>query len=97
MSIEEHFKRIEILLILLNPLKEWFRTDEVAAFFEVTVQTARDWCKQGEIQAVKCGARCGAAQEWRVSRTEMLRYQREGKYRQANILTAAPAEIEVRP
>lgn len=39
------------------PNKPFFRLDEVAGYYDVTVKTVRNWIDQGKIPAVRVGQR----------------------------------------
>lgn len=49
-------------------------TNKVAALFDVTAETVRDWISQGKIEGVKIN------NTWRIRKSEVLRFgqQRHG-------------------
>ena len=48
---------------------EWFTVTQVAAMFQLTAQTVRDWIANGELEAKKLDGR-----QWRISRAAINKY-----------------------
>jgi hypothetical protein len=59
--------------------KAWYTVAEFAALVDRSEDRVRKWCSQGRIQAKKNPAPGrGGIPEWRIPRSELLRYQSEG-------------------
>ena len=70
----------EILERIANPpeAREWYSVDEVAAMFGKSSYTVREWCRHGQINAVKRTERRGGAALWSISAQEVSRYRNDG-------------------
>ena len=80
-NLDERLDRIEASLNLLvqqRTVKDWYTTGEVAQLVGKAEFTVREWCRLGRIQAQKRACGRGPAQEWMISREELLRYQNHG-------------------
>jgi hypothetical protein len=66
------------LLASQRTVKEWYTTADIAAMFNKAEYTVREWCRLRRINASKIPSLRGGEQEWRISHTELVRYQNEG-------------------
>jgi excisionase family DNA binding protein len=83
-DVMEKLEAIERKLALLIQPKTYFTITEAAEFLKKTEYTVREYCKQGELHAVKANVSSGMHQQWRIAYDELLRFLREGK-RQSRI------------
>lgn len=76
----QRLERIEAALLRLEGKqeKDWYSTDELAAFLEKAPYTCREWARHGRINAKKRACGRGRAKEWVVSADEVKRIQEEG-------------------
>lgn len=58
--------------------RRWFSVEEVAALLGKRPYTIREWCRHGQINAVKRAERRGRASLWSISADEVSRYKEEG-------------------
>jgi excisionase family DNA binding protein len=52
-------------------MEQWYTLKEIAEKFKVTVQTIRNWIRQGKIRAIKLGG------NWRISQSEVDNFTEE--------------------
>ena len=65
--------------LLERPLpREWYTTNQFAKAIGLADVTVRGHCRSGRINSEKQKSGRGAHASWAISRTELLRYQREG-------------------
>jgi excisionase family DNA binding protein len=58
--------------------REWYSVDEVAKLLGKSRYTVREWCRHGQINAVKRAERRGCSALWSISAKEIARYRNEG-------------------
>lgn len=58
--------------------RPWYTTAEVAERYGKKLYTVREWCRLGRLNAEKLSHGRGSEGEWRLSREELARYEREG-------------------
>lgn len=56
----------------LDPALRWYTTRQVAAMFQVSLDTVQAWLRGGRMEGVRPGARV-----WRVSAAEVARFMRK--------------------
>jgi Helix-turn-helix domain len=81
MTLDERLEKIESLLVVLverQQTKEWYTTEQAAEFLGKAEFTVREWCRLGRLKAEKALSGRGAHPAWRISQSEIARYQREG-------------------
>lgn len=81
MTLDERLEKIEAMLMLLvgrEAVKDWYSVEEFARLVDRAPFTVREWARQGRINATKKESGRGAHLSWAVSRTELVRFQREG-------------------
>ena len=59
-------------------VKESYSPAEVAQILNKKPYTVREWCRLGRLNATKALSGRGIDGEWRISREEILRWQKEG-------------------
>ena len=60
--------------------RRWFSVEEAAALLGKRPYTIREWCRHGQINAVKRAERRGCAALWSISAEEVSRYRIEGLF-----------------
>ena len=81
MTFEQRLENIEAMLLMLvnyQQAREWYSVEEFARIVGRSDFTVREWCRHGQIAAVKRHSGRGAHSAWAISRMEFERYQREG-------------------
>ena len=79
--VVERLDRIEAVLAQLvreRTIKEYYTTEEVAAFLKKRPFTVREWCRLGRIHAEKKECGRGVASEWLIRHEELVRIQNHG-------------------
>ena len=83
----ERFDALEVKLDLLLKnaaedvhVKEWFTPEEFGKVVGKTRYTVSEWCRLERINAEKAESGRGRNREWRISRDELKRYEREGLF-----------------
>src|SRR4051812_41982331 len=61
--------------------RKWYSVEEAAGLLDKRPYTVREWCRHGQINAVKRSERRGGAALWSISAEEVERYTNEGLLR----------------
>ena len=64
-------------LITRQTVQDWYTTQEFATIVDRTEFTVREWCRLHRINAEKANSGRGSHRSWRISHSELLRYQRD--------------------
>lgn len=81
MTLEERLEKIEAMLVVLvdrQTAREWYSVEAFAKQVARAPFTVRSWCRDGRVNAEKAMSGRGGFQQWALSHSELLRYQREG-------------------
>jgi hypothetical protein len=76
--IIERLERLEQLIVSQRSIKDWYSTTEIGEILGRSPYTVREWCRHGEVSAVKRRRGRGAAKEWMISHAELERIRNEG-------------------
>jgi Helix-turn-helix domain len=60
------------------PPRTYYSVEEVADLLDRSSYTVREWCRNGQVNAVKKAERRGAGMLWNISAGEVARYKNEG-------------------
>jgi excisionase family DNA binding protein len=77
-------KKLDRLLQLLSPVavaKSHYTVEEAARLLDKSDYTVREYCRLGDILAVKTNLGCGQHRQWRIAAAELHRFMQEGKRR----------------
>ncbi len=69
---------IREMLVSQRTRKDWHTTEDIAQLLGKAVYTVREWCRYGRLNARKIDCGRGGEREWRISHTELERYQKDG-------------------
>jgi hypothetical protein len=58
--------------------RTYYSVEEVSKMFSRSCYTVREWCRHGQVNAVKKAERRGAGMLWNISAEEVARYRNEG-------------------
>jgi hypothetical protein len=83
MSEELRLLRTEVVALRERPAvpptpRTYYSVEEVATMLERSAYTVREWCRNGQVNAIKRAERRGAGMLWSISAEEVARYRNEG-------------------
>jgi hypothetical protein len=58
--------------------RAWYSVEEVAELLNKRPYTVREWCRNGQVNAVKRAERRGGSALWSIAAEEVSRYRDEG-------------------
>jgi Helix-turn-helix domain len=84
-SLSEGMRRLESEVSAIRGLpaaqqapRTFYSVDEVATILGKSAYTVREWCRNGQVTAIKRAERRGAGTLWSISAEEVARYKNGG-------------------
>ena len=80
---EVRLLRTEVVALRERPAvpptpRTYYSVEEVSKMLSRSCYTVREWCRHGQVNAVKKAERRGAGVLWNISAEEVARYRNEG-------------------